>query len=46
MIREIIIPQTREYMLRIPGEYLNQKVEILVLPFNERTITPTVRKPL
>jgi hypothetical protein len=33
MLREIICPQIEEYMLHIPPEYLNKKVEILVLPF-------------
>ena len=36
MAREIVIPQAREYVVRIPGEYLNRQVEILALPFNER----------
>jgi hypothetical protein len=35
MLREIICPQIEEYMLHIPPEYLNKKVEILVLPFFE-----------
>ena len=35
MPREIITPQSQEYMLRIPAEYLNTKLEILVLPFVE-----------
>jgi hypothetical protein len=33
MLREIIIPQSDEYMIHIPKEYINTKVEILVLPF-------------
>lgn len=46
MVREIVIPQTREYVLHIPGEYLNRQVEILVLPFDERASTQPRRKPL
>lgn len=34
MLREIIKPQTQEYILHIPKEYLNQEIEILVLPFS------------
>jgi len=33
MLREIIKPQSEEYILHIPKEYLNHEVEILVLPF-------------
>ena len=39
MVREIVIPHAREYVVRIPGEYLNRQVEILVLPFDERPAT-------
>ncbi|CAA6801299.1 MAG: Unknown protein [uncultured Sulfurovum sp.] len=35
MLREIITPQSDEYMIHIPKEYINTKVEILVLPFAE-----------
>jgi hypothetical protein len=34
MLREIIIPKENQYLLHIPGEYLNRKIEILVLPFD------------
>lgn len=34
MLREIIKPQTQEYILHIPKEYLNQEIEILILPFS------------
>jgi len=34
MQREIVIPQSDEYILHIPKEYINMKVEILVLPFD------------
>ncbi len=33
MIRKIVVPQTQEYTLNIPSEYLNRRIEILVLPF-------------
>lgn len=35
MVREIIRPQNENYQLHIPKEYINKKVEILILPFNE-----------
>ncbi len=39
MLREIIIPRKRDYLIEIPSEYLNKKVEILVLPIgNEFTM--------
>ncbi|MEA3522395.1 MAG: hypothetical protein U9R50_05425 [Campylobacterota bacterium] len=37
MIREIIKPQQEEYTIHIPKEYLNHKVEILILPFDDTT---------
>ncbi len=33
MIREIIRPKSQEYTVRLPKEYLNREVEILILPF-------------
>ncbi len=39
MLREIITPQTQDYTVKIPAEYLNTKVEILVLPFSENEIS-------
>ena len=35
MLREIIIPKQRDYTLNIPEEYLNKRVEILVLPLDD-----------
>jgi len=32
--REIIRPTDENYMIKIPKEYLDQEVEILVLPFS------------
>lgn len=34
MLREIIRPTTGFYNIQIPKEYINQEVEILVLPMN------------
>lgn len=42
MLREIITPQTQNYTLHIPLEYLNTQVEILVLPFVENKHNPVV----
>ncbi|MFZ2727590.1 MAG: hypothetical protein WAX77_15145 [Methylococcaceae bacterium] len=36
MLRKIITPQTQDYTLRIPAEYLNTQIEILVLPFDNK----------
>lgn len=36
MLIKIITPQTQDYTLRIPAEYLNTQTEILVLPFNNK----------
>ncbi|MFA7084670.1 MAG: hypothetical protein WC141_09060 [Arcobacteraceae bacterium] len=33
MIREIIIPKDINFTLKIPKEYINKKIEILILPF-------------
>ncbi len=35
MLRQIIKPQKTDYTIRIPDEYINQKVEILILPYKE-----------
>jgi len=43
MLREIITPQTQDYMVKIPAEYLNTKVEILVLPFSENEISSVAK---
>jgi hypothetical protein len=36
MLREIITPQSDKYTVQIPKEYINTKVEILVLPFTNQ----------
>ena len=41
MVRQIIEPKTVEYIINIPNEYLNKKVEILVLPFFDDSV-PTL----
>ncbi|WP_266095995.1 hypothetical protein [Aliarcobacter cryaerophilus] len=39
MIREIVTPTNTNFTLKIPKEYLNRQVEILVLPlFNENKV--------
>jgi hypothetical protein len=35
MYREIVTPTKKGNLIKIPKEYWNQKVEILVLPLNE-----------
>ena len=34
MLREIITPTSENYNLHIPKEYINHKVEILILPLD------------
>ncbi|MCT7539501.1 hypothetical protein N5T82_06585 [Aliarcobacter cryaerophilus] len=42
MIREIVTPTNTNFTLKIPKEYLNRQVEILVLPlFNESNVKKT-----
>ena len=43
MLREIITPQSNEHIIHIPQEYINTKVEILVLPFND-SLTKNVKE--
>ena len=38
MLREIVIPRKRDYVINIPAEYINKKVEILVLPIDNESI--------
>ena len=35
MIREIIRPKKRQLQIEIPEEYVDKKIEVLVLPFFE-----------
>ncbi len=39
MVREIIKPQSEEYTIHIPKEYIDTQVEILVLPLEDMTKT-------
>ena len=42
MIRRIIIPENEHIVIRIPKEYIHQKTEILLLPFdNDETMSKT-----
>ncbi len=34
MVRKIVVPHKTQYTISIPTEYLNKKIEILVLPFD------------
>ena len=36
MVREIINPQSEEYVIRIPKEYIDTQVEILILPLSDK----------
>ncbi len=36
MVREIINPQSEEYVIRIPKEYIGTQVEILILPLSDK----------
>ena len=38
MIREIVRPTSTEYIIHIPEEYLDNEVEILVLPINTESV--------
>jgi hypothetical protein len=42
MIREIIQPISTEYVLHIPQEYVNKKIEIIGFPVNASTTPPMV----
>ena len=39
MVRKIIKPQSEEYILHIPKEYIDTQVEILILPLEDMTQT-------
>jgi hypothetical protein len=46
MLREIIVPKERDYLLKIPEKYLNRQVEILVLPMDNMPISiPDSKNP-
>lgn len=37
MIREIFVATSESHHIQIPKEYLNQEVEVLILPFSRET---------
>jgi len=39
MVRKIIKPQSEEYTIQIPKEYIDTQVEILVLPLEDTSKT-------
>ena len=39
MVRKIIKPQSEEYTIHIPREYIDTQVEILILPLEDMTKT-------
>lgn len=39
MVRKIIKPQSEEYTIHIPKEYIDTQVEILILPLEDMTKT-------
>ncbi len=43
MIREVIRPQTKTYTIKIPQEYLDREIEILILPVGPERKTPDQR---
>ena len=36
MIREIVRPKSQDFVIRLPDEYLNQDLEILLFPINSK----------
>jgi hypothetical protein len=44
MLREIIKPQSSQYTVNIPNEYINKNIEILILPLEEDNITKEIRQ--
>ena len=36
MLREIAIPKNEEFILHIPKEYVNKKIEFIAFPINEK----------
>ncbi len=46
MIREIIKPDSTEYTLHIPLEYVNQKIEIIGFPVNSSLNPPATTEIL
>ena len=36
MIRQIITPEEESYQIRLPKEYLNRKIEVLIFPIQDQ----------
>lgn len=32
MLRKIIVPQTDQYLIRLPNQYINKQIEVLIFP--------------
>ena len=35
MLREIVVPETQDYTVHLPAEYINHKVEIIAFPIDQ-----------
>jgi len=44
MLRKIIVPKENQYTITLPNEYLNRKIEVLVLPFDVDENEPEQKK--
>ena len=44
MIREIIKPTKENYTLKIPKEYINKKIEIILRPYEKRSLFGALKK--
>jgi len=34
-VRRIVTPQSEDFMIKIPAEFKNKKIEVIILPFYE-----------
>ena len=44
MIREIIIPRQREITLKIPDDYIDREVELIVTPIDNKSNDKMIKK--
>ncbi|MCB1189837.1 MAG: hypothetical protein KDK90_05360 [Leptospiraceae bacterium] len=44
MLREIVIPKASEFVIKIPMEYINRKIEILVFPIDQENKPVIIRE--
>ncbi len=44
MIREIITPTNEYYTLKIPKEYINKKIEIILKPYDKKNLFGALEK--